>query len=700
MRRVLGSTAVAVAVTLVGAVPVARAADVVLPGVSGQARLLALDAQGRMAIVSTADGSQGNLPTRTLRVDRSTGAITDLPVLRVASPDGSTAITQDFRWLEVATGRTVPVPVRPDVTRFALAADGRTYAAGGPIGTVGWVIDGPTQQRSGIPVAGFPQSMSSDARFLLIGTSCTDPAGELSCDFSRWDRASGTVERVVSRAASETLLAAIGDDGTVVLARSGAREEPVPTAVVVRRPGAPDRIHTSTSDSGLYPFLVRPLRQGRLLVYASAGLAVFDTATGWLSPLTSCSSACWTYGGVAVPKYLSDGMLSADGTSVVGVEPRYDGTAVALVLTDLVVGGAPLNPVAPLGLAVVSFYRPPFVGTRAVLLNVTVTNPVADGFARVWPCGSPAPLASNLNFAAGQTVAVTVLATIDATDVCFGSNTRADLVVDRQGWFDLGTSYQTLVPARIADTRAGQEDLVGNVGPLVPVEVPIAGVAGVGADASAAMLSVTLVNPSSTGFATVWPCGEPMPTASNLNVAAGQTVAAAVLAKVGVGGKVCVASNVRADVIVDAQGWFGPGPEYRPLTPVRLDDTRAGATGVGQVAASSAHEVPVAGRHGVPTDTTSAVLNLTVTNPTAAGFAVVWPCGEPKPGSSNVNFGAGQTVANLVISRLGANGSVCISANGQVDVVVDVEGTFGADSHLVGGPTSRLLDTRSSGHLR
>ena len=40
----------------------------------------------------------------------------------------------------------------------------------------------------------------------------------------------------------------------------------------------------------------------------------------------------------------------------------------------------------------------------AVDLNLTVTSPAGGGWLTVYPCGSPQPNSSNLNFAAGQTI--------------------------------------------------------------------------------------------------------------------------------------------------------------------------------------------------------------------------------------------------------------------------------------------------------
>jgi uncharacterized protein (DUF1501 family) len=52
----------------------------------------------------------------------------------------------------------------------------------------------------------------------------------------------------------------------------------------------------------------------------------------------------------------------------------------------------------------------PADAATAVLVNVTVTDPTADGYLTVWPAGATQPVASNLNFRAGQTVPNLVMA--------------------------------------------------------------------------------------------------------------------------------------------------------------------------------------------------------------------------------------------------------------------------------------------------
>jgi len=66
---------------------------------------------------------------------------------------------------------------------------------------------------------------------------------------------------------------------------------------------------------------------------------------------------------------------------------------------------------------------------------------------------------------------------------------------------------------------------------------------------------------------------------------------------------------------------------------------------------------------------------MTATNTTAWGFLSAWPAGEPQPASSNLNFLAGQNVPNLVMLKLGADGSISISNGpGSANVLLDVMG--------------------------
>ena len=78
--------------------------------------------------------------------------------------------------------------------------------------------------------------------------------------------------------------------------------------------------------------------------------------------------------------------------------------------------------------------------------------------------------------------------------------------------------------------------------------------------------------------------------------------------------------------------------------PARILDTRPdGVTVDGQFVAGGLQQVgstlqlAVAGRAGVPSDATSVVLNVTVTQTTATGFITVYPCDAGRP-ADHSNF--------------------------------------------------------------
>jgi hypothetical protein len=71
------------------------------------------------------------------------------------------------------------------------------------------------------------------------------------------------------------------------------------------------------------------------------------------------------------------------------------------------------------------------------------------------------------------------------------------------------------------------------------------------------------------------------------------------------------------------------------------------------------------------------VLHVTAVAPTAASFISVFPTGVERRETANLNFVAGQTVPNLVVAKLGANGNGDLfNAAGAVDIVVDLNGYF------------------------
>src|SRR4029079_10577155 len=139
------------------------------------------------------------------------------------------------------------------------------------------------------------------------------------------------------------------------------------------------------------------------------------------------------------------------------------------------------------------------------------------------PCGSPQPLASNLNLKAGEINANLVIVGVGAAGkVCLYTKGGAHLVADIDGWLPASSPYHAVVPERLLETR----DLptIGYSGPkpatrqTLELHVTQHGGNDIPDDASAVVLNVTGTNPTGDGFVTVYPCGSPRPLASNLNL--------------------------------------------------------------------------------------------------------------------------------------------------------------------------------------
>lgn len=176
------------------------------------------------------------------------------------------------------------------------------------------------------------------------------------------------------------------------------------------------------------------------------------------------------------------------------------------------------------------------------------------------------------------------------------------------------------------------------------------------------------------------PCDQPVPNASNLNFAVGQTVPSLVIARLGTGGKVCVQTTATIDILADVSGYFPAGTVgYVAIdNPERIVDTRNGiGVPIGRACANSELGFQVVGKAGVPATATAVVLNVTATQASAADFTTVCACGIAVPNASNLNFRPATDVPNLVIAKIRNDGRVCTKSSADVGLIADVAGYCG-----------------------
>jgi hypothetical protein len=125
-----------------------------------------------------------------------------------------------------------------------------------------------------------------------------------------------------------------------------------------------------------------------------------------------------------------------------------------------------------------------------------------------------------------------------------------------------------------------------------------------------------------------------------------------------------------------------------PVPATRVLDTRSGVGGTtGPVGAGQPVSLSVLGVDGVPASGVGAVvLNVAVTQPATAGYVTVYADGAARPNTANLNFLAGETVPNLVIAPVGADGRVEFynGSAGTVQIIADLSGWFAAGSATPG----------------
>jgi hypothetical protein len=142
---------------------------------------------------------------------------------------------------------------------------------------------------------------------------------------------------------------------------------------------------------------------------------------------------------VDVSGWFDSGLQAAAGR-LVDTRQLPDGSARSVV------------PGAPLRVSVLGRGGVPDSGVAGVALNVTAVDPAGGGWLRVWPCGSPEPETSSVNYAfAGAVEPNAVVVPVDSTgEVCVGTMMATEVVVDVSGWFDSGLQSAA---ARLIDTR-------------------------------------------------------------------------------------------------------------------------------------------------------------------------------------------------------------------------------------------------------
>ncbi len=269
-----------------------------------------------------------------------------------------------------------------------------------------------------------------------------------------------------------------------------------------------------------------------------------------------------------------------------------------------------------------------------------------------------------------------------------------------------GATYFGLTPTRLVQPTVLKSKVARTI--------QVAGLASIPDGAIAVTGNLTVVKPAGSGYLSMTSVATNAPTTSTLNFPAHDTRANAVTIALGPGGKIGLTyvgqAGSSATAIFDVTGYFLPGASgasYFGLTPNRLVDSRTKlGLATGLLHAGGAYTFQVTNRlsgdaaRNVPEAAIAVTGNLTVVDPSAAGYLSLTSVATKSPGTSTLNFPAGDTRANGVTIPLGTGGKLGITYMGKagttVNVIFDVTGYFlpGATGASYFGVTpNRLLMT-------
>lgn len=207
-------------------------------------------------------------------------------------------------------------------------------------------------------------------------------------------------------------------------------------------------------------------------------------------------------------------------------------------------------------------------GATAVALNVTVADTTADGSIKVWPGGGTTPTEPALYWESGETTPNHVIVAPDANDeIEIRLSQAGDVVIDVFGYYtndtqDTGNLSGT-VPTRVLDTRDSGAAIVGPLTGGTTYDLQIAGSGlPIPQGATGAIVNVTVVGPTASGWLKVFPADAAIPNISTHNYLASDTLANLTQVQLPTtgsdAGKISLRANTGTNVhvIVDVVGYY------------------------------------------------------------------------------------------------------------------------------------------------
>jgi alpha-tubulin suppressor-like RCC1 family protein len=267
-----------------------------------------------------------------------------------------------------------------------------------------------------------------------------------------------------------------------------------------------------------------------------------------------------TNGQITIYNYNGNTDVLVDITGYLADTSTYTGQTPARIL-DTRVTKTPLAAHATRAVQVTGHGGVP-TGVTSVVVNMTGLSTSQGGYLTAYPTLTTRPVTSNLNLTTNQTSAVLVIAKLSSSGslTLYSNGGPTNVLLDVQGWFTGTADYASLNPVRILDSR-----VTTSAAPYgTDYEMQVSGKGGVPAGAGAVALSVTSVDPSSTGTVTVHPGGTKIPGTSSINAPSGRATPNLVIVQLSSTGTISIYNHAPGPILVDVEGWFATNPALTP----------------------------------------------------------------------------------------------------------------------------------------
>jgi hypothetical protein len=309
--------------------------------------------------------------------------------------------------------------------------------------------------------------------------------------------------------------------------------------------------------------------------------------------------------------------------------------------------------------------------------------------------GDQLPVTSTVQIGPGFTATNYEIAPVSPDgyiDMSLQSGGTAQLIVDATGYFDAAStssaqSYKPVTATRVLDTRTGLGAPQAQIANGATLTLQVAGnTSPVPAGAAAVAISLTATREAGAGYMEAYASGSTVTPTTALSYGTNTVASLAGDVPVSAGGKIAITNyGAATDLIADILGYYVPdksGEVYHAITPERMVDTRSGIGGATGALAGGA-TYPISGG-SVRQITTAAnpvlALNLTVTQPASNGNLVAYPVNPngTRPGTSNLNWVTGQTIANSALVPGGTGGDISVynGSAGAIQLIIDCSGFF------------------------